>query len=592
MKTFEIKKSFMLNGEPFKIISGAIHYFRILPSDWYHSLYNLKALGCNTVETYIPWNIHEPSEGNYCFENNLDIVKFVKLAQELDLFVILRPTPYICAEWEFGGLPAWLLKYRNMKIRTSDKSFIEKVNNYYKHLIPLLTQLEITNGGPVIMMQVENEYGSFGNEKKYLLEIMNLMIKYGVTVPLFTSDGPWEATQSSGGLVEHGVLSTGNFGSKSKLNFDDLQKEHKKHNKEWPLMCMEFWDGWFNRWNEAIVRRDAEDLAKDVSELLELGSINFYMFHGGTNFGFMNGCSARGRMDLPQITSYDYDAILNEQGNPTDKFYALQKAIKDVVPNVKQFEPLIKDSMKVENIKLNKKVSLFSVLDKIGTSVKSNYPITMEDLDSPYGYTLYRTTIENNRSQEKLKVIDASDRINVFLDKKFVTTQYKDEIGTEILINPTNRTAKVDVLVENLGRVNYGYKLFADSQRKGIRTGVMVDLHFISSWENISLDFNKINDIDFSKEWTENTPSFYEYTFDCDSVKDTFIDLSKFGKGCVFINGFNLGRFWNVGPTLSLYLPKALLKEKNNSIIIFETEFIFNDSISLLDKPVFKEMNQ
>ena len=222
MNTFEVKEEFLLNGEPFKIISGAIHYFRILPEDWYHSLYNLKALGFNTVETYIPWNVHETKEGEYDFSGQLDIQRFVQTAKELELFVILRPSPYICAEWEFGGLPAWLLTYKNMRIRSSDPQFIEKVSSYYKKLFEQIVPLQVTSGGPVIMMQLENEYGSYGEDKEYLKTLYELMLELGVTVPIFTSDGAWKATQEAGTMTDLDILTTGNFGSQSKENFKNL----------------------------------------------------------------------------------------------------------------------------------------------------------------------------------------------------------------------------------------------------------------------------------------------------------------------------------------------------------------------------------
>ncbi|MDN6625794.1 MAG: beta-galactosidase [Pisciglobus halotolerans] len=592
MRKFEVKEDFLLDGDPIKILSGAIHYFRVLPEDWYHSLYNLKALGFNTVETYIPWNVHEPKEGEFDFSGRYDLKRFVETAEEVGLYVILRPTPYICAEWEFGGLPAWLLPYKSMRIRSSDPAFIEKVANYYEKLFEVISPLQYDRGGPVLMMQVENEYGSYGQDKDYLKALYNLMLKNDVTVPIFTSDGAWRATQEAGTLPDENILSTGNFGSRSKENFKDLKDFHDSKGKNWPLMCMEFWDGWFNRWHDPIIEREAGDLARDVREALEIGSINLYMFHGGTNFGFMNGCSARGRIDLPQVTSYDYDAPLNEQGNPTEKYFALQEMMKELFPEVEQQEPLVKDTMAVNNAPLTGKVSLFSVLEDIAEKQVTKYPKTMEELGQEYGYTLYRTTTQKDSEEEAYRVIDARDRIQFFLNKEKMATQYQEEIGEKIFAAPKEGTNQLDVLVENMGRVNYGHKLLADTQHKGIRQGVISDLHFLIDWEQYSLEFNKPMAIDFDKEWQEKTPAFYRYNATIEELEDTFINMEAFGKGIVLINGFNIGRFWNVGPTLSLYVPKHLLKKGDNEIVVFETEGVWSDTISLEKEPTFKKIEK
>ncbi|MBO0441124.1 glycoside hydrolase family 35 protein [Candidatus Enterococcus ikei] len=592
MHTFEVKEDFLLDGQPFKIMSGAIHYFRIRPEAWYHSLYNLKALGFNTVETYIPWNLHEQEEGKFDFKEQLDIQKFVRLAEDLGLFVILRPSPYICAEWEFGGLPAWLLNYREMRIRSSDPMFIKKVANYYKELFKQISPLQVTQGGPVIMMQLENEYGSYGEDKEYLLALYELMLENRVTVPLFTSDGAWDEAQTAGMLLDKNILSTGNFGSKANENFAQLSNLHKRHRKKWPLMCMEFWDGWFNRWGEEIIRRDPEELAEAVGEVLKLGSINLYMFHGGTNFGFMNGCSARGRKDLPQVTSYDYDALLDEQGNPTEKFFSVQREVHELFPEIEQSEPLKKTALEPAVAELKAKVSLFSIVEMISQHHSSKYPENMEKLNQNYGYTLYQTKVPKRSDEEFYRVIDASDRVHFFLNQEKITTQYRDEIGEKIFCTPNKEQNQLDILVENMGRVNYGHKLLADTQRKGIRSGVMSDLHFICEWDQYSLDFSKLDGIDYKQPWIEGTPAFYQYELAVEKPGDTYIDLQKFGKGVVLVNGFNLGRFWNCGPTLSLYVPAAVLKKGINEIVIFETEGEWSENIAMEPKPKYKKSQE
>ena len=437
------------------------------------------------------------------------------------------------------------------------------------------------------MLQVENEYGSFGNDKEYLRSVKGIMEKYGAEVPLFTSDGSWDAALEAGSLVEDGVLATANFGSRSNENLDALERFYTRKGIKKPLMCMEFWDGWFNRWKEPVITRDAQDLAMEVRELLPRASINLYMFIGGTNFGFYNGCSARGNTDLPQITSYNYDAVLTEWGEPTRKFYELRQVIRDLYPHIPTFEPRDHTRKAFGPALLTGKVSLFSCVDQLAQCRISDYPLTMEEAGTGYGYMLYRTYVTGFDNVMKVKAIETSDRAHFYLNGEFQGVQYQHEIGTEIEMKFETENV-LEILVENMGRVNYGYKLQAPTQSKGIRTGVMVDIHFESGWEQYALPLEHLENIDFTREWKENTPSFYRYQFDAAEPADTFLDCSRLGKGAAFLNGVNLGRYWNEGPVCYLYIPAPLLRRGKNEIIIFETEGIVTQELTLTDKPVYR----
>lgn len=594
LRTFEIKEEFLLDNQPIKIISGAIHYFRMTQSQWEISLYNLKALGANTVETYIPWNIHEPKEGQFDFEGIKDIELFIRKAEKIGLFVILRPSAYICAEWEFGGLPYWLLKEKKIRLRSADAVFMEKVKAYFDVLIPKLVPYQITQGGPVIMMQIENEYGSYGMEKEYLRKTKSIMENLGVDVPLFTADGSWPEVLDAGTLIEENIFVAGNFGSHSKVNSQVMRDFMESHGKKWPIMCMEYWDGWFNRWNEPIVKRNAQDLANEVKDMLGVGSLNLYMFHGGTNFGFYNGCSARGTMDLPQVTSYDYDALLSESGQPTEKYYLVQQAIKEVCPDVWQAKPIIVENASLGRYSVTESVSLFNIKDQLQSkAIFAEYPLTMEDLGQGYGYLLYSLSLKQYKGDTKIKIIEASDRVKVYADEIFQTTQYRTEVGEEIVIDKTcdREEVIIDILVENLGRVNYGFKLNSPTQSKGIRGGVMHDIHFHQGYYHypITLEKEEVEKIDFSAGLNSETPSFYKFEFGLELVVDTYIDCSKFGKGAIIVNGINIGRYWNQGPYLSLYCPKDFLRSGKNEIIIFETEGIEIEELVFSDEPKYKE---
>ena len=414
------------------------------------------------------------------------------------------------------------------------------------------------------------------------------MKEIGVTCPLFTSDGPWRATLRAGTLIEDDVFVTGNFGSKASYNFAQMQEFFDEHGKKWPLMCMEFWDGWFTRWKEPVIHRDPEELAEAVHEVLELGSINLYMFHGGTNFGFMNGCSARGTLDLPQVTSYDYGALLNEQGNPTEKYYAVQKMMATYYPQYPQEEPLIKECLPARTLSLTAKTSLFANVHNIAQVETSLYPKRMEELGQHTGYLLYETDVEMDAPEERLRIIDGRDRAQVYVNDRHLATQYQTEIGEDLLIKGDEKSSvNLKILLENMGRVNYGHKLLADSQRKGIRTGVCVDLHFHLQWKQYPLELQDLSRLDFSKEWQENAPAFYRFDFRLDDAHDTYIDMMGYGKGAVFVNGHNLGRFWEVGPTTSLYVPHGFLKEGDNTIIVFETEGRYQETLQLVQQPTF-----
>lgn len=419
------------------------------------------------------------------------------------------------------------------------------------------------------------------------------MRKHGLTAPLFTSDGSWRATLRAGTLIDEDILVTANFGSNAKGNFEQLQAFFEEHDKKWPLMCMEFWDGWFNRWDEDIIRRDPDELAQAVMEAVELGSVNLYMFHGGTNFGFMNGCSARGQIDLPQITSYDYDAILDEAGNPTKKFYALQALMKERYPQLDYAEPLVKEAKAYPIVALNDKLSLFAALENISDRQSAFYPKSMEELGQNVGYTYYRTQIEKDKpTDERLRIIDARDRVQVFLDGQKIATQYQEEIGEEISFQQADTTATVGILVENMGRVNYGHKLTAPTQCKGLGRGVIADLHFIGQWDMYPLPLERLDELVFTGEWKENQPAFYRYHVRIEQCQDTYLDMTGFGKGVVFVNQENIGRFWERGPLLSLYIPKGYLKKGENEIIVFETEGKYRENLRFSQEHVYKEKGE
>lgn len=585
------EKDFLLNGKPFKIISGAVHYFRIVPEYWYKTLFNLKAMGCNTVETYVPWNFHQPTPDNFHFSGQADLSRFLHIAQDLGLYAILRPTPYICAEWEMGGLPAWLLSIPNIKLRQNDPLFLAEVDRYFGKILPKIGAYQFTQGGNILMMQIENEYGSFGNDKNYLRAIKDLMQKHGIDVPLFTSDGAWQNALEAGALIDDDILPTGNFGSRSDENLDELQRYMTDHGKQFPLMCMEFWDGWFNRWKEPIITREKVDLIRCTKELLDRASINFYMFQGGTNFGFWNGCSARGEMDLPQVTSYDYDAPVREWGTPSEKYYALQQLLKNY-PDASEIQaPILPEFKAYPTLNIAKSVSLFETIDTISSKIDSANPLSMEALNHYYGYVLYRANPKVFSNEIKLRIYQGRDRIQIFNDGEKVATQYREEIGSDVMLHAPHESFQLDLLVENMGRVNYGGKLLAPTQRKGIQAGVMLDLHFHTGWENYAIHFDQLENLDFSGKTDPKQPTFYVFNLMLDEdPKDTFIDTRHLGKGIIVVNGFNLGRYWCEGPTTYLYLPAPLLHQGNNEIIVFETEGIAVNYLAFSEQPIYKSL--
>lgn len=563
---FEIKDKFYLNGEPFKIISGSFHYFRTVPEYWQDRLEKLVNMGCNTVETYIPWNFHETNRGEFRFDGMRDIERFIRLANDLGLYMIIRPSPYICSEWEFGGLPAWLLKDKNMRLRCSYEPYLNAVKDYYSVLIPKLAPYQIDRGGNIILMQIENEYGYYGNDTAYLEFLRDTMRELGITVPFVTSDGPWSEEIFKSGMAG-GALPTGNFGSAAEWQFGQMKKfigEDK------PLMCMEFWNGWFDAWGEEHHTTSPEKAAEELEEILKRGSVNFYMFEGGTNFGFMNGRNSGSKTG--DVTSYDYDAPLTEDGQLTEKY----KAFRDVIGKYADIRtiPLTTDIRRSSYgmISCTGRTGLFSVLEKIAEPVRSVYPLTMEDIGQNYGYILYRTKIKDGETVNELCLENAADRVQCYHNGEYVYTAFAENMYEKFEPNEKRTGGIISLLCENTGRENFGTGL--EDQRKGISGGVKVNDHRQFGFDifPLPLDEEQIGKIGFDEGYSEGVPAFYRFEFEADELCDTFVDFDGFGKGCVFINGFNLGRFWDIGPQRQLYLPAPLLKKGKNTIIIFETE--------------------
>lgn len=574
---FEIKEKFYLNGEPFQIISGAVHYFRIVPEYWRDRLEKLVNMGCNTVETYIPWNFHEPNKGEFLWDGMHDVCRFIETARELGLYMIIRPSPYICAEWEFGGLPSWLLSDRNMRLRCSYGPYLEAVKNYYSVLMPKLVPYQIDKGGNIILMQIENEYGYYGNDKNYLEFLRDTMRKLGITVPFVTSDGPWSESIFKSGIVEE-ALPTGNFGSAAGWQFGQMKKIIGDNK---PLMCMEFWNGWFDAWGDEHHVTEPKKSAQELEELLKMGSLNFYMFEGGTNFGFMNG--RNGGSKAGDVTSYDYDAPLTEDGQITEKY----KLFKEIISRFRSFSeiPLTSKIKRKEygSVSCSGKADLFSVLEKISLPVKSKFPLTMEEVGQNYGYILYRANTDEAVSEICLE--GAADSISGYLNGKFILAAENETLWEKFEITENNNGGTLCFLCENTGRENFGTGL--ENQRKGISAGVKINNHRHFGFEIFPLPLEKaqLEKIDFKCGSPRNVPAFYKFDFAVDELCDTFLDTDGFGRGCAFINGFNLGRFREAGPQKRLYLPAPLLKKGENTIIIFETDGKAADSVYLAGEP-------
>ena len=565
--TYENDK-FTLDGKPFQIISGAMHYWRIVPEYWEDRLKKLRACGFNTVETYVAWNLHERKEGEFDFSGNLDIERYISIAESLGLKVIVRPGPYICSEFDFGGLPSWLLAYPDVHLRCNDPKYLEKVRPYYRELLSRVKPHLCTNGGGVIMLQIENEYGSYGDDKEYLRAVAEMYREYGIDCLLYTSDGPMFWMLSGGTLPEYPCVA--NFGSRPEQAFKLLSEFRPGQ----PSMCGEFWCGWFDHWGEEHHTRTAEETLRDFVPMLEMGaSVNFYMFHGGTNFGFTNGANHTGTEYLPTVTSYDYCSPLSESGDMTNTFFAVRDAITKRTGIVPPLDVSDSEKAAYGKVGLTERADLFENLGKIGRVTHSAAPLSMEEVGQDFGYILYSSTLTGPSETRPLILEHVHDRALVYLDGKLVGIRERTGRMDEITV-PLQKgvITKLDILVENRGRINYGPKLF---DKKGIFGGIRLGQQYHFGWEITSMTMDDLSGLVYADDVSyAGNPAFLRGKLMISGTPaDTFLRLDGFHRGFVKINGFNLGRYNNdQGPQRTLYVPAPVLREGENEIVVFETD--------------------
>jgi beta-galactosidase len=577
---------FVFDGKPLQIISGELHYARIPREYWRDRLRKARAMGLNTISTYVFWNLHEPTPGVYDFSGPLDVAAFIRTAQEEGLYVILRPGPYVCAEWDLGGLPAWLLADPNMVLRSADEKFLAPAERWLQRLGRELAPLQITHGGPILAVQVENEYGSLGgsskNDKEYLKRILQALRNAGLgEVLLYTADGGDEL--AAGTLPDvHAVV---NFGpGEAKEEFAKLQKFRPGR----PLMSGEYWDGWFDHWGEKHHDTDANQQTQELDWILSQGySINLYMVHGGTTFGFMNGANWEKAYE-PDVTSYDYDSPVSESGALTRKYFAFRAVIAKHHPEVELPEPPAPlPVIEVPEFELAEGAPLWSNLPN---PVTVETPRPMETFGQSYGYILYRTRIKGPLAGD-LVIHELRSYARVFVNSKPAGTLDRrlkqDRLRIEAAAEST-----LDILVEGTGRINFTTQL--RSERQGITGPVTLAGQELTAWQVFPLPMDNLSQTRFSKTSADapRGPAFYRGQFDLHDTGDTFLDTRGWGKGAVWINGHALGRFWNLGPQQTLYVPAPRLRKGSNEVVVFTQDQPESHHIRGLRAPVLDEVAQ
>lgn len=587
--------NFIYDGKPIQIHSGEMHFARIPKAYWKQRLQMLRAMGMNAVATYVFWNHHEVSPGVWDFKtDNRDIREFVKTAQQEGLMVILRPGPYACAEWEFGGYPWWLQNDKQLVIRSKNDHFLDSCKTYINQLMGQVKDLQITHGGPIIMVQAENEFGSYVAQRKdvpladhkiYSAAIKDLLLKAGVDVPLFTSDGDW---LFEGGVIK-GALPTANGEGDTK----NLKKLVNQYNEgKGPYMVAEYYPGWLDHWGEKFEKVSETSVIKDLEKYLkDTVSFNIYMAHGGTNFGFTSGANYDKEHQIqPDITSYDYDAPISEAGWVTPKFTSIRNLMKKyaayAIPEVPARIPVIG----IPAIKLTKTADLLEMA-KDRQAVESDTPQTFETLNQGHGYVLYSRKFTQPISGT-LNLEGLRDYATVYVNGEKVAELNRQSNKFSCPINIPFNT-RLDILVENLGRINYGGEIIHNL--KGIISPVKIDDHEITgNWQMYKLPMDKAPALGAGTTNTAGHPTLYQGTFDLNKVGDTFLDMKNWGKGIVFVNGINVGRYWKIGPQQTLYLPGCWLKKGTNTVVVLDqlnetqqTE-ITTVTVPVLDGPISK----
>lgn len=581
---------FILDGKPIQLISGEMHYPRIPREAWRDRIKMAKAMGLNCIGTYVFWNMHEPTKGNYDFEGNSDVAEFVKIAQEEGMWVILRPSPYVCAEWEYGGYPYWLQNEKGLIIRSKDPNYLSIYRKYILEVGKQLSPLQVHKGGNILMVQIENEYGLYGNDKEYLEINRQMFIEAGFDGILFTCDP--EAGMDSGHLP--GLLPAFN-GEEEPNHIKDVIR--KNHNNTGPFYVSEWYPAWYDWWGLPHNTVNPKDKAVFLDKILRGGiSINMYMFHGGTSRAFMNGANYY-EWDTPkfkpQISSYDYDAPLDEAGNPTEKYYIFRNVIQKYLGKDLPPVPPKKPSIAVESVSWKKQIDLNNLIQSQNvTSFNSTTPLTFESLNQDYGFVLYRTTI-SNYTGGLLNITDLRDYAVVLVNGESVGNidRMKDQ-NTIVLKRVNPGKVVLDLLVENLGRINFGEKI--DQNLKGITDSVSLNNSVVLNWTMFKLPFKSIDDYKYTKSgniFNKNSPVLRVGSFNAKSQSDTYLDLSNWGKGVVFVNGHNLGRYWKKGPQQTIYLPGEWLKAGQNEIAVFELLNYNQIKLAGIKTPILDKIN-